>query len=106
MEVAPYGSLVYDPNPDFVGADAFVYVASDDAGAVDAATARIRVRADPRPTDDAYVTPAGVDLVVPRSGVLANDGGGDDASLYVLDHDPPRNGTLLSVPTPDGSFVY
>ena len=53
VEVALDGSLVYDPAPNFVGADAFVYVASDDAGAVDTATERICVRADPRPTDDA-----------------------------------------------------
>ena len=39
VEVAPDGSLVYDPAPDFVGADAFVYVASDDADTVNAATA-------------------------------------------------------------------
>ena len=71
VEVAPDGSLVYDPAPDFVGAD-FVYVAYDDTNAANTATARIRVRADPRPTDDAYVTPAGADLLVPRPGLLAN----------------------------------
>ena len=78
---------------------------SNDANAVDTVMTRIRVRANPRPTDDAYVTPAGVDLVVLQPGVLANHGGGNNTLLYVSDHDPPQNGTLLSVPTPDRSFV-
>ena len=53
VEVPPDRSLVYNPAPDFVGADVFVYIAPNNAGAVDAATAQIRVRANPRPADDA-----------------------------------------------------
>lgn len=58
----------------------------------------------PRATDDTYVTPAGVALVVGRPGVLANDSNPEGDPMFASPVTGPRFGTLNLAA--DGSFVY
>ena len=62
------------------------------------------VRTAPVATADAYPTMQGQTLVVPASGVLANDRSPDGLPLAATLGSPPTHGTLTL--NPDGSFSY
>jgi hypothetical protein len=79
------GTVVYVPNADFTGIDAYDYVASDGNGGTATATVTISVdpvNDEPKPADDTARTDIGVAAVI---DVLAND------------HDPDGPQTLLSI---------
>jgi len=65
---------------------------------------RPALAAAPRPTDDAYSTPAGVSLSVPAPGVLSNDTDPDGDTLTAEMPSDPAYGTLLLSST--GAFSY
>jgi hypothetical protein len=104
------GSLDYTPNPDFNGADSFVYEICDTPGACDTATVSITVNpvSDPPTTnDDTASTPEDMGVTI---DVAANDtdpeGNMDPASANTAcaTCTTPPNGSLLN--NGDGSFDY
>lgn len=108
LALAPDGSFEYTPDPDFHGADAFAYVASDGTENSEPATVRITVAPvndPPVALDDGYaVNEDGQLIVAAANGVLANDIDVDDAALTAAALTIPVNGSLAF--QSDGSFVY
>ncbi len=107
LELAPDGSFVYEPRPDFAGTDSFTYVASD--GAVDSAETTVTIEVAsvddaPRAAGDDFETPAETPLVVAAPGVFNNDAddGGQPLAGYLTV--PPTRGQVAFAG--DGSFVY
>jgi VCBS repeat-containing protein len=101
------GSFTYTPGGS-LGADSFVYEASDGNGGTAQATATIAVTAPNLPpvaTDDAYSTDEDTQLTVDASsGVLANDDDPEEQPLTAVLATGPSNGSLTL--NPDGSFTY
>lgn len=60
--------------------------------------------AAPTATNDLYETPAGQTLMVPATGVIANDSDGDGDPLSAILNQHPAHGTLTL--SPDGGFTY
>ena len=108
LELNPNGSFVYIPNPGFVGADSFTYVASD--GQLQSNTAMVLITVSaaantaPVTVGDSYTTPGGVELTVAAPGVLANDSDADGDTLTAVLVSGPAHGTLTL--NADGSFTY
>jgi hypothetical protein len=102
------GSFTYTPNPNFNGTDSFTYKAVDinngSSGAVHVAITVTPVDDPPVAMADQYTTGAGVTLIVPATGVLANDSDPEGDPLTVDLVGGPANGTLTL--NRDGSFNY
>ncbi len=100
------GSFTYSPDPDYYGADAFTYTASDGYLA-DTAVVTIDVSPvndAPVAADDAYAAPEDTPLAVPAPGVLGNDSDPDDDPLSAVLEAGPAYGDLAL--NADGSFIY
>ncbi len=105
LALAPDGGFVYTPTLDFVGSDAFTYVAH--AGALtDTATVSITVNPNlpPVAVDDAYSATQSLPLTVAAPGVLGNDSDPEGDPLTATLLASPSHGTIaLQL---DGSFTY
>jgi VCBS repeat-containing protein len=97
------GSFIYTPDPGFVGADSFVYLASDgtDTGT---ATVAITVNSPPTAVPDNYSFGEESTLTVPAAGVLSNDTDPESNPLTAEVVTQPASGTLTF--NADGSFTY
>jgi len=93
------------PNgPNVTGARTVSFLAHDDLGATsNLATMQISVTSNAGPNDDFYETNEDVPLIVPATGLLANDPAGA-TSISTTPVTLPSNGTLLL--NSDGSFRY
>lgn len=104
------GHFTYAPDPGFVGTDQFEYCLFDgNVGCVsDDATVTITVGAGGPTTAvaDAYTTPAGQSLVVPKPGVLANDTGVDPATQGAKFDTVITPHGFLQFTSVDGAFTY
>ena len=107
--LAADGSFSYTPDPDFNGADSFVYKAND--GTLDSNDATVTITVNPvndAPVagDDAYDAVEDQTLSVPAPGVLANDSDvdGDTLTVNTTPVIAPINGSLTL--NADGSFDY
>jgi hypothetical protein len=107
LSLAGDGSFVYEPTPGFVGADSFVYHATDGTNASEPVTVAIEVvvpNDPPLVQDETYETPLEVPLLIEAPGVLANDTDPEGDLVAVVLVTGPTHGLLqLEV---DGSFVY
>ncbi|HJU49050.1 MAG TPA: Ig-like domain-containing protein [Gaiellaceae bacterium] len=103
------GGFTYTPTPSANGTDSFTYTVADGSGRTSTASVTIAVAAQPdapSAADDAYVTTAGVPVVIGAPGLLSNDGDedGDTLGINLAASTAPANGSL-SLST-DGSFTY
>jgi FtsP/CotA-like multicopper oxidase with cupredoxin domain len=103
------GSFTYAPNPDYNGADSFIYRASNATGSAEASVdiTVTAVNDPPTAVDDLYEATEGLTLSVPTLGVLANDSDVDGDNLFVTTTPivGPTGGTL-DVLNANGSFDY
>ena len=103
------GSFTYRPDGGYIGSDSFTYEARIlNLGVVlvkDAAVVTLHVTNDaPTAANDTYAATTGKELVVPASGVLANDSDADGDALTAILVDGGGNGSLdLSS---NGGFTY
>jgi VCBS repeat-containing protein len=100
------GGFTYIPNTNFIGVDAFTYVAKDGIAGSVAATVTISVM-DTAPTasDDSYQASENTTLSVSAdAGVLANDDDADFDPLTAALTIGPSHGSLTL--NSDGSFIY
>ncbi|HEX8770882.1 MAG TPA: Ig-like domain-containing protein, partial [Acidimicrobiales bacterium] len=100
-------TLVYTPEADYNGTDAFTYTASD--GATDSNVATVAVTVNPVndapvANPDSYTTASGTALSVPAPGVLGNDTDVDGDPLIAGSASTPANGTVTL--GANGSFTY
>jgi FtsP/CotA-like multicopper oxidase with cupredoxin domain len=105
--LAPDGSFVYTPAPDFNGQDQFTYRATDgvlwsNTSTVDLMVAGINDA--PVAADDALDGTEGVVLMVSAPGLLANDTDVDGDTLFALLVDAPLGGLLTL--SSNGSLEY
>ncbi|MDB5738993.1 MAG: outer rane adhesin like protein [Alphaproteobacteria bacterium] len=104
----PDGSFNYTPTANFHGTDTFTYQANDGHGGTSNATATITIASvndAPVAVDDSgYSTTVNTALVVPATGVLANDTDvdGDPLTSAIVTNAGHGNVVL----NPDGSFTY
>ncbi|MEX2139567.1 MAG: Ig-like domain-containing protein [Pirellulales bacterium] len=105
VSIRPGGlDLVYQPAPNFNGADTFTYTVTDDAGETATATVRVTVLGSLEPPDavnDLASVSRGASSVV--IDVLANDVDLDGDPLTITDITAPGNGT--AVLAPDGKTI-
>ena len=102
----PDGSFTFAPAPNFTGAVAFTYRATDGTGSSNLATATIGVTPvndAPVAQDDNYFGREGALLIVDAPGLLANDVD-IDSPMTAIVIDAPAHGELT--PNADGSFTY
>ncbi|MFO1513416.1 MAG: Ig-like domain-containing protein [Verrucomicrobiota bacterium] len=101
------GGLIYTPNPNFNGVDAFTYRASDGITNSRLATVTITVTGvndAPVAQNDQYSILEDTVLVIPTPGVLGNDSDPDGDSLTANLVSLTTNGLLTL--SPNGSFTY
>src|SRR5262249_39908580 len=106
LTLNPDGSFIYQPDPDFVGTDSFLYglplpnLAADQGGLL---TEKVEIVAEPlpTPTSDNYSTDEDTALPVAAPGVLDNDSG--DPLQAILVSGPAHGALTLNA---DGSFSY
>ncbi|MBI3406828.1 MAG: tandem-95 repeat protein, partial [Planctomycetes bacterium] len=100
------GLLVYTPDPLYLGADSFTYRVYDPYGTTFiTATVYISVINNaPLAVADTYTVAHNHTLVVPASGILANDFDADGDAIAAVYISGPANGTLSL--SPNGSFLY
>ncbi len=94
VALGPDGSFTYTPDPDFNGADAFTYRASDGTAASDPATVQITVEPvndPPVARDDGVRTDEDTPVTI---DVLANDTDPDGDPIAVLRVTQPDHGTV------------
>lgn len=101
------GSFTYTPNANFTGVDSFTYKVNDGTG--DSGTALVSITVnpvndDPVAVNDGYATDEDVALVIPATGVLANDSDIDGDTLVPDVVTGPAHGSLTL--NEDGSFTY
>ncbi len=97
------GELVYVPDPNFNGEDAFTYEVCDEAGLCDEATVTITVvpvNDAPVANDDAATTDEEVEVVI---DVLDNDDDVDGDALTIVSVTPSDDGEVSIV---DGQIVF
>ncbi|MGI6301954.1 MAG: Ig-like domain-containing protein [Verrucomicrobiota bacterium] len=107
LDLNPDGSFTYTPMPDFFGADAFSYTATDGTAVSSETSVSIEVTAvndPPNALDDSYSLDEGATLTLPAPGILANDTDPDGDALSTTLQSAPTNGSLSL--NPDGSFTY
>jgi VCBS repeat-containing protein len=107
LTLAADGSFLYEPDPDYVGADEFSYRAKDGLeGAI--ARVSIQVRAEnerPKAVNDSYRVGGNSEFVVGGAdGVLRNDSDPDGDALSAVLFRGPSYGNLTL--NSDGSFSY
>jgi hypothetical protein len=104
------GAFTYEPDPGFVGSDAFTYTLRDaDDNRSGSVTVTIEVLPDPNrpPTTlpDLYSTLMGVPLAVEAPGLIANDLDLDGDDFVFSSFSQPAHGRLTRAVT-NGSFTY
>lgn len=107
LTLAADGSYLYTPDPDFNGADAFGYRASDGTTFSAVATVAISVTAvndAPVAHDDTGTAHMDAALVVEAPGVLGNDTDVDIEPLFAVKLVDPLHGTVALAA--DGSYLY
>ncbi|TWU42564.1 Ig-like domain-containing protein [Novipirellula artificiosorum] len=101
------GTITYTPDANYHGSDSFTYTLADGNGGVDTGTVMVSVTPvndAPVAVDDDYVVDQDMSLVVPASGVLANDSDVDaDTLSAAIVGDPSHGDVWLGE---DGSFTY
>jgi len=105
----PNGTVLFTPNPGFVGNEAFTYTVNDEEGITsNEATVFIEVRdvnVAPQAFADAYdLSDHGLLIVPASSGVLENDTDTDNDALTAVLVTDALEGTLSL--DPSGSFTY
>ncbi|HTD65021.1 MAG TPA: Ig-like domain-containing protein [Candidatus Limnocylindria bacterium] len=101
------GSFLYTPNPDYLGADSFMYRVTDGAVTSAVATVSITVGAvndAPVATNNDYSTDEDVPLTIAAPGVLGDDIDLDGDTLSAVLMSGPSHGTLAF--NANGSFLY
>ena len=98
------GSFVYFPAANFFGTDTFTYQNSDGQLQGNIATVTIKSHGVPVAVAENFSTPENTLLVVPASGLLANDTNPNGGTLRAVVAYSEFNGTLQS--NADGSFTY
>jgi hypothetical protein len=101
------GSFSYLPTSGYFGPDAFTYHADDgslDSNGVTVTLTINEVDSPPVANPDSYTTNEGIQLVVPVSGVLANDTDAQSQLLTAAIDTAPAHGTLVF--NANGSFTY
>ena len=105
---ASIGSLLYDPDLNFNGADLFTYRACDPSaacsGPADVSVAVDPVNDPPEAEDDSYVAGQGLTLSGGAPGVLDNDSDLDGDAITAALATGPASGTVAL--SADGSFIY
>ena len=108
LTLAADGSFSYTPDPGFLGADEFTYVASDGGLSSTPATVTLSVEAAPNvapvATGDLYLTTQNVALSAAAPGVLANDADADGDPLSAVLVSGVTDGALTLAA--DGGFTY
>lgn len=109
LELNENGSFTYQPTPNFVGNDSFIYQITDSQGLTAQALVSLTVLAvndSPTVLNDSYSTNKNTLLSVNAPGVLANDLDVDGDSLVVAIEPiiAPSHGALQL--NPDGAFSY
>ena len=100
-------SLIYQPAPDFNGADSITFRASDGQANSNVATIAIQVQAQndpPLAAGDGYSVSGDSVWTVAAPGVLGNDSDVDSATLQAQVSSGPSHGALVL--SANGSFVY
>ena len=107
LSLAPDGSFVYVPNPNWHGTDSFTYTATD---GLLFSTATVSLTVDPVndvpvAVADSYTTAEDTVLTIAAPGVLANDSDVVEGSdLNVSAYTQPGHGSVTLAA--DGSFIY
>ena len=104
VSINPDGSVRYDPNANYSGADSFTYTLSDGNGGTDTATVNVTVTPvndAPVAVDDAASTAQGVPVDI---AVLANDTDVDGDSRTVTSVTQGTNGSVAI--NPNGTVTY
>ncbi|HWQ90377.1 MAG TPA: Ig-like domain-containing protein, partial [Clostridia bacterium] len=100
------GGFVYTPEPEFVGADSFSYLAGD--GTSNSAPVLVNLAINqnhaPAAVDDAYTVTANTTLAVVAPGVLGNDNDPENLPLTAVLVSGTTNGTVIL--DPNGGFSY
>ena len=107
LQLQSDGSFVYTPTTGFSGQDSFTYYAYDGVALSNLAAVTLIVTAvndPPVAVGDHYTTTEDITLVVPVSGVLANDHDPEGNPLTAILNAWPDHGSLILAL--DGSFVY
>ena len=106
--IRPDGTIVYKPDPDFIGSDSFTYQICDSNGDCDTATVTVEVEALPNTApvakDDFVTISEGMDPG-PTIPVLVNDNDPDGDPLIVTEVGPAENGEVVSSDDEEG-VVY
>ncbi|KAL9187030.1 hypothetical protein ACHAXT_010750 [Thalassiosira profunda] len=106
--IRPDGTVVYKPDPGFVGEDTFTYKVCDEDGACDEATVTVTVEPPPNEPpvaqDDFVTIPEGMNPG-PQIPVLVNDDDPDGDPLTVTAATQPENGSVEISPDEEG-VVY
>jgi VCBS repeat-containing protein len=102
--MAPDGTFVYTPGPDFNGTDTFSYTVSDGQGGTATGTVDVTVDAvnDGPTTADATAAVAEDNIVTGQ--IVAGDVDGDDLAFALAEGGAPANGTVTV--NADGSYSY
>lgn len=108
VTLAANGSLIYNPNANFNGADTFTYKARN-TGGQESNIATVTINVTPRndapvAVNDAYSTNEDTILTVSAPGVLTNDTDIDNDILTTALVTGPSHGSLTL--NPNGGFVY
>lgn len=98
------GSLSYSPDLNFHGTDSFTYKSNDGTADGNTATVTIHVNTAPVGNTDTYSTAEDTALVVPVTGVLANDTDANTDALTAVLIAGPTHGLLTL--NANGSFTY
>ncbi len=107
LTVEADGAFLYQPDPDFFGADSFTYLASDGVDVSPATRVDLTVAAvddPPKALNDEYTVAEDQKLRVKAPGVLSNDEDVDPEGLTVEVASPPSSGRLQL--RSDGAVVY
>lgn len=103
--IRPDGTVVYKPNPNFVGEDTFTYQICDTENLCDEATVTVNVEPPPNEppvANDDFVTLSEGMNPGPIIPVLVNDNDPDGDELTVTDVSEPDNGSVEISPNGDG----
>ena len=104
VTLAPNGGYTYQPDPGYVGTDAFSYSAADGPTTTPGSVTVTVTNALPSAQADSYVMVTGSTLTVAAPGLLVNDTDADHDTLTATVVSSPAHGTA-SIGT-GGSLVY
>lgn len=106
--IRPDGTVIYKPNPDYVGTDSFTYQICDSEDQCDEATVTVTVEPPPNESPvakDDFVTISEGMSSWPQIPVLANDNDPDGDPLIVTEVTDPENGSV-SISEDEEGVVY